>query len=211
MSVLKTKQTTRIILERALIGIHFPLAEYKTHSERLYRFHLLKYSIVLVSPKHQKPGARSLHIFRRFSGNIFSVWPSGAGGLVKLLEGHAKSGVVATRKGGTRNWRRVHGEKYIRGPKVQGAATLSSARRICLRGGCGRYEGRNHPAKPPWFHEINPHIMSPGIIRKTHREMRSTRVYRSICVHRVAPNERTLHVVYGVFIRLKTWFFVEGL
>lgn len=38
---------------------------------------------------------------------------------------------------------------------------------ICLRGTRGLHEGGNHPVKPPWFHEINPHIMSRGIMRKT--------------------------------------------
>ena len=130
----------------------------------------------------------------------------------------AKSGgIVATWNSGTRNWRRAHGEIcihiyiYIHGLKDQGTATLSSARRICLRGGCGRYEGRNHPAKPPWFHEINPHIMSPGIIRKTHREMRSARVYRNIRVHRVTSNKRTLDGGLQNLAKLKISFFVVGL
>ncbi|OAD58546.1 hypothetical protein WN48_11051 [Eufriesea mexicana] len=75
---------------------------------------------------------------------------NGVGGLVKLLEGHAKSGgIVAMGRVG-----REIGEAYTR-KNIYVARRSKGPRRCLLRGGFAfeevavASEGRNHPAKPP--------------------------------------------------------------
>lgn len=134
----------------------------------------------------------------------------------------AKSCGILARVDGTRNWRR--GGKntrikyiyiYIHGPKVQGGRR----RRRCLPQRGFAFEGRNHPAKPPWFLEINsssplpppppPHIMSPGIIRKTDRDQAA-----AVCIEAVVytgKRTNTLDTYWrwfmDVLLTLSRWIF----
>lgn len=140
-----------------------------------------KHSIILLCWRGKNREQRSFIPYISFVGFVvifFSVWPWGAGNSCQVV-GRTRRNPAASSRGwmereigdaGKKYADKIYVYTYIHGPKVQGGR-----RRRCLPQRGFAFEGRNHPAKLPWFLEINsppppPHIMSPGIIRKTDRD-----------------------------------------